>query len=49
MGLHPSTISRFHNIKICRILMKFKDYVDECGKDMANSRTAPFTASKVNQ
>jgi hypothetical protein len=37
-----------HNIKICRILMRYKAYVDECSKDMANSRTAPFTASKGN-
>jgi len=28
------TISRFHNIKICRILVRYKDYVDLCSKDM---------------
>jgi hypothetical protein len=28
------TISRFHNIKICRILMRYKDYVEICSKDM---------------
>jgi hypothetical protein len=24
-----------HNIKICRILVRYKDYVDVCSKDMA--------------
>jgi hypothetical protein len=33
-GGHPSTISRFHNIKICCILVRYKDYVDICSKDM---------------
>jgi len=28
------TISRFHNIKICHILVRYKDYVDVCSKDM---------------
>jgi hypothetical protein len=29
-----STISRIHNIKICRILVRYKDYVEICSKDM---------------
>ena len=28
------TISRFHNIKICRTLVRYKDYVNVCSKDM---------------
>ena len=28
------TISRFHNIKICCILVRYKDYVDVFSKDM---------------
>jgi len=28
------TISSFHNVKICRILVRYKDYVDVCSKDM---------------
>jgi hypothetical protein len=42
-----------HNIKIlqyqdCRIIVRYKDYVDKFSKDMANSRTAPFMAAKGN-
>jgi len=47
-GRIPAQISRFHNVKICRILVTFKDYVDKCSKDMAFSRTALFMASKLN-
>ena len=37
-----------HNIKIHRILVRYKDYVDVCSKRYANSHTAPFKASKGN-
>jgi len=29
------TIFRFHNINMCLILVRYKDYVDICGKDLA--------------
>jgi len=28
------TISRIHNIKICHIIVRYKDSVDVCSKDM---------------
>jgi len=46
MGLHPSTISRIHNIKICCILVGYKNYVDDCSKGVVNSRSVPFMASQ---
>jgi len=34
MGSHPSTISKIPNIKIGHILVRYKDYVDVCSKDV---------------
>jgi hypothetical protein len=34
MGVASQHNIKIHNIKICRILVRYKDYVDVCSKDM---------------
>jgi len=34
MGVASQHNIKFHNVKICRIVVRYKDYVDICNKDM---------------